>query len=170
MEAPGWRRPGWWVGAGQESTNPEKGEAHGTWKFGPHSSTPSRDQRALSSHCSFGVLDEVVPFTLLSQVFYLCPIPSVPKTRPGLDGGRFVPEGKQVGLPCPPDSHAEKTAPFLLPTLPPRKPRPSPTSDTECEPSRAPTAPGMWDQLGNKAGMSRVINTPSPGLGSPVCP
>lgn len=71
------------MGEGEENTNPGKGEAHRTWKLGPGSSIPSRDQRTLSCHCSFGVLDEVVPFILLSQACYLRPILSVPK--PGLN-------------------------------------------------------------------------------------
>lgn len=106
------------MGEGEENTNPGKGEAHRTWKLGPGSSIPSRDQRTLSCHCSFGVLDEVVPFIFLSQACYLCPILSVPKTRPELGAGRFVPEGKRVGLPCLQISTWRKQLCFCIPLCP----------------------------------------------------
>lgn len=98
-----------WAG-GKKSTKPWeiRREIHRTWperKAIPHSSTPSWEQRTVSSHCGFGVLDKVMPFILIFQACYLPLVPPVPNNRPKFDTGRFVAVGEKSGTAsCPPVS------------------------------------------------------------------
>lgn len=122
----------------------------------------------MSSHCSFGVLDKVIPFILVFQVCYFCLIPPVPNKRPN-GAGRFVAVGeKSRTASCPPVSPLGGNSPVPAFTLLSRRlsPKVSPdaldvsTAGPPHPTQRGTQRPEMRDHLGTRGMLPARAGTP----------